>query len=219
MIEHPKYPKIPRFEKLVWSITEKIDGTNGIVHIVPCLPDGTRDGVYLRDAGCVSIVGGPTEGEDFAVFAGSRARWLQPGKQTDNYGFAQWVVDNAAELVSLLGPGTHYGEWWGAGIQRRYDQQEKRFSLFAPWRYPHIPEARDHDAGGCIVSKVPLLDIGSDLVRLDTAVKLWTALLLRDGSIAAPGYPNPEGLVVTIGDKNHKVIINAGDKSLSRDGA
>lgn len=228
--EHPKYPKIPRLEKLVWSITEKIDGTNGIVHIVPLSPDPSRMTCmvpYAGSAGAVSVV--PLQstllgasGDQLAVFAGSRTRWLNPHiKGGDNFGFAAWVLENAAHLVQLLGPGTHYGEWWGQGIQRQYDQFEKRFSLFSPWRYPDIPEAGNPDAGGCIISKVPLLSTGTNTSLLDQAIEHWCEELchpeLGRGSVAAPGFWNPEGLVVTIGNQNHKVIINEGDKSRSRD--
>ena len=80
-------------------VSEKIDGTNAIVWI----------------------------GEDFTTIrAGSRSRWITP--EDDNYGFARWVAANRDELLKL-GPGYHYGEWWGAGIQRRYGLDHKRFSL------------------------------------------------------------------------------------------
>src|ERR1700678_3231147 len=81
-------------------VTEKIDGTNGVIHV-----DDTMTELY----------------------AGSRSQWLGP--DGDNFGFGKWVPDNKAELLKL-GPGTHYGEWWGAGIQRKYGLSEKRFSLF-----------------------------------------------------------------------------------------
>lgn len=80
-------------------ITEKIDGTNAQV--------------YVDDSG--------------NVYAGSRNRWITP--ESDNFGFAKWVQDNADDLRNL-GPGHHYGEWWGSGIQRGYCQTEKHFSLF-----------------------------------------------------------------------------------------
>src|SRR5678815_2758188 len=86
-------------------ISEKIDGTNAQVYI----PD---DSSY--------------------VLAGSRNRWITP--EDDNYGFATWVRDNATELLKL-GPGRHFGEWWGAGIQRRYGLTEKRWSLFNSGRW------------------------------------------------------------------------------------
>ena len=214
MIQHPKYPKIPRLEKLLWSITEKIDGTNGIIQITPRISCPPELGV------AVAHVSFPTETWDrhYAILAGSRSRWLQPGKTTDNYGFAAWVQENAEQLVHLLGEGTHYGEWWGKGIQRGYDQQEKRFSLFSPWVYPDIPEAGHPDAGGCIISKVPLLDTWAGMVP-NFAVENTVSRLRRGGSCAAPDFSNPEGLVLTIGNQNHKVIINYGDKSQSRDGA
>ena len=65
--------------------------------------------------------------EDLKMFAGSRNRWLT--LEDDNYGFAAWVNSNYVELLKL-GPGRHFGEWWGKGIQRNYSQTEKKFSLF-----------------------------------------------------------------------------------------
>jgi hypothetical protein len=56
-------------------------------------------------------------GEDGTIMAGSRTRWITP--QDDNFGFAGWVDAHRDELLTL-GPGRHFGEWWGAGIQRRY---------------------------------------------------------------------------------------------------
>ena len=75
--------------------------------------DGTNAQVYI--------------GDDGTILAGSRTRWITP--ENDNFGFAAWVRDNTDELLKL-GPGSHFGEWWGAGIQRRYGLNEKRFSLF-----------------------------------------------------------------------------------------
>jgi hypothetical protein len=81
-------------------ITEKIDGTNGQIYIGP-------------------------EGGEFLV--GSRTQWITPEK--DNHGFARWAAEHEEELRKL-GPGRHFGEWWGNGIQRNYGLKEKRFSLF-----------------------------------------------------------------------------------------
>lgn len=67
--------------------------------------------------------------EDGIVRAGSRNRYITP--EGDNHGFAAWVRDNADDL-RRLGPGRHFGEWWGSGIQSGYGlpKGEKRFSLF-----------------------------------------------------------------------------------------
>ena len=117
------FPKIGRMKRGC-VITEKIDGTNAAVRIAP-LP-------IASDAPYTSVVG------DYAVFAQSRSRFITP--DDDNYGFARWVAENASSLVEL-GEGIHFGEWWGAGIQRRYGLTEKRFSLFnvGRWKNAVLP--------------------------------------------------------------------------------
>jgi hypothetical protein len=137
-------------------ITEKLDGTNAQV--------------YISDD--LSIVA-----------AGSRNRWLVDG--ADNYGFAQWVADHTEEL-RRLGPGHHYGEWWGHGIQRGYGIKEKRFSLFNTSRWG------DADKPECC-GVVPLLYVGD---YTTTCVDDVMRTLHYDGSVAAPGFMNPEGIVV-----------------------
>lgn len=136
-------------------ITEKIDGTNAQV--------------YINDTG------------DQAM-AGSRSRWITPGD--DNFGFARWVADNHDELLKL-GPGSHFGEWWGAGIQRRYGLNEKRFSLFNTARW-------SEDRPACC-SVVPVLARGN---LLDIDIRGVLEGLRTGGSVAAPGFSNPEGIVV-----------------------
>lgn len=140
-------------------ITEKLDGTNAQVFI-------HEDGLTIQ--------------------AGSRNRWITP--TDDNYGFAGWVDRNCAELLKL-GPGRHFGEWWGSGIQRRYGLtgDDKRFSLFNTGRWltnPDLPAC-------CHV--VPLLYAG---VFNDTAVETMINTLAANGSAAVPGFMDPEGVVV-----------------------
>jgi hypothetical protein len=156
-------------------ISEKIDGTNAQVFI----PD---------DLSCVR--------------AGSRSRWITP--EDDNHGFARWVKENEAELLKL-GPGRHFGEWWGSGIQRRYDLKEKRFSLFNSGRWTD-----DVRPSSCHV--VPILYSGIFSTEI---VDETLAKLALGGSAASPGFMKPEGVVVylaaarklfkkTIGDDGHK---------------
>jgi hypothetical protein len=66
--------------------------------------------------------------EDGLILAGSRNRWLNPAQ--DNFGFAAWVAANEFNLTALPN-GRWYGEWWGAGIQRRYNKKEKYFTPFS----------------------------------------------------------------------------------------
>lgn len=68
--EFKHFPKIPRKNKPV-IITEKIDGSNGIIHIA----------------------------EDGAIIAGSRNRWLVDG--AEHAGFGAWVKEHEEQLRAL----------------------------------------------------------------------------------------------------------------------
>jgi hypothetical protein len=123
-------------------------------------------------------------GESGEFLTGSRTQWIAPEK--DNYGFAKWAQEHKEELLNL-GPGHHFGEWWGSGIQRRYGVAEKRFSLFntARWR-----DAVDRPA---CCGVVPVLYAGPfDTLQIDTVIRC----LETGGSAAAPGFMDPEGVIV-----------------------
>lgn len=138
-------------------VSEKLDGTNGQVLVNDTMTE---------------------------VFAGSRSRWISP--EQDNHGFARWVAEHKYELLKL-GPGSHFGEWWGAGIGRRYGLKEKRFSLFNTHRWSNT-ETRP---ACCHV--VPVLWQGP-FDELD--VPAIMSKLAADGSVAAPGFMKPEGIVI-----------------------
>ena len=167
------FPKMARLSRDI-IVTEKIDGTNAQVYITP-------------------------EGE---LFAGSRTRWITPEK--DNFGFARWVEENKDELQQL-GPGQHFGEWWGKGIQRGYGMEERRFSLFnvSRWvRHGDIPQivptldprvTRTQEVLPPCCDLVPILYQGPfDTERIDIELEH----LELYGSIAAPEFMKPEGVVV-----------------------
>lgn len=162
MVEAPEFKAFPKIARLSRDIiiTEKLDGTNGVVHVAD---DGRT------------------------VTAGSRNRWLDTGKGNDNFGFYQWVQEHTEELAGWLGPGYHYGEWWGRGIQRGYGLEEKRFSLFntSRWSPPAVkPPCCD---------VVPILYAGPfDMSEVDRILDA----MRRYGSAAAPGYMQPEGIVI-----------------------
>ncbi len=130
--------------------------------------DGTNAQVHVLDDG--------------GVLAGSRNRYLTPEK--DNFGFAQWVKENEDELRQL-GPGRHYGEWWGRGIQRGYGLSERRFSLFNVHRWSEERPKCCH--------VVPLLYRG---VMSEGAIVDAVVDLKEHGSYAADGFDNPEGIVI-----------------------
>lgn len=170
--------KTPRWNRDI-VITEKIDGTNAVV-----LMDG--DGKLVR--------------------VGSKNRWITPTKNGDNHRFAEYVWDNRY-MFELLGPGHHFGEWWGQGIQRGYGLTENRFSLFNAhrWNIAGVPD-------GLFV--VPTLYVGPISTNIDKItdmdmVRCCTDDLRDHGSIAASGYMNPEGLVVynTASGHRYKVTL------------
>lgn len=160
MTEHvfKAFDKIARLHRDC-VITEKLDGTNGLIYIA----------------------------DDFETMkVGSRNQWITPEK--DNFGFARWAEEHRDELIKGLGPGYHYGEWWGAGIQRRYGLTEKRFSLFnvAKWSDDSVrPKC-------CHVVPLVVMDSKFSSAMVETAI----ARLRHHGSVAAPGFMNPEGIVI-----------------------
>jgi hypothetical protein len=175
MITFEPFPKLARLSRGC-VITEKLDGTNAQVYI--------QMRGEINDS-TLGYLGAVAEVEGHIIYAGSRTRWIKPGKLTDNYGFAAWVYENAAELVKL-GPGQHFGEWYGQGIQRGYGLTEKRFALFNAQRWAHAPKP------SC-VSVVPVLHEGA--FETDAIATVMEALAL-DGSHAVPGFMTPEGVVI-----------------------
>lgn len=184
MSEFVEFNKIPRLNRAV-IVTEKIDGTNAQVFVK------ALEGAPETDPACI------WQADGLAIFAGSRNRWITPEK--DNFGFAAWVRDHA-ESLAQLGPGRHFGEWWGSGVQRGYGltKGEKRFSLFnvGRWYDEHgtngwiEPDPKAHVAPTCCYV-VPVLAMLPNFDDVNTVV----AGLRRDGSKAAPGFLNPDGVV------------------------
>ena len=159
-MEFKSFPKMCRMSREI-VITEKIDGTNAQIYITE--PDA--------------------EG-NMKMLAGSRTKWITP--DDDNYGFARWVRDNAQELMRL-GPGQHFGEWWGQGIQRKYGMKEKVFSLFNTHRWS------DPDVRPICCSVVPVLYQGIfDTIYIENTL----TYLKTTGSQAAPGFMKPEGICI-----------------------
>lgn len=177
-----EFQKIGRLKRGM-VITEKIDGTNAQVHIVsadtPTVGIEEAHVLARNDAGDIML-------------AGSRSKYLSVGrdgaKGGDNFGFAGWVQAHAAELWAL-GPGRHYGEWWGSGIQRGYGlpSGEKRFSLFNTSRW-----GRHSEPPACC-HVVPVLKQWTfDTTVIDSVI----TELARTGSQAAPVFMKPEGIVI-----------------------
>lgn len=175
-MEFTEFPKLARLSREV-IITEKIDGTNASIFI----QNESLETIHNQP----DVIAISSDGM-YTMRAGSRTKWITPGKTTDNYGFATWAVANAEELFKL-GEGHHFGEWWGQGIQRGYGLKEKRFSLFNVARW-------DGELRPSCCHVVPTLY----KFTFDTFHHIDVALsnLKQYGSSAAPGFMNPEGIVV-----------------------
>jgi hypothetical protein len=188
-VEFKEFAKIARLNREV-VVTEKIDGTNAQV-LVADLTVPTDGPPEWESPFCLWQNGA------LAIYAGSRNRYITPEK--DNFGFARWVKEHAAELA-MLGPGTHYGEWWGSGVQRGYGlvNGEKRFSLFnvGRWYDEHGTNAAyAHDekcnpAPACCYV-VPILSVLPNFGAVNGVLEHLQAV----GSYAKPGFMKPEGIV------------------------
>ena len=179
-IEHP-FNEFPKMARFSREavITEKIDGTNGQILI-------EQDGTFLT---------------------GSRSKWITP--QDDNYGFSRWAHEHKDELIQGLGPGRHFGEFWGNGIQRNYGLKEKRFSLFNTTRW-----TKEAPPACCHV--VPVLWTGP-FDALEDVVPTILSDLQNSGSKAALGFMDPEGIVIfhVAGNVGFKKTIRNDDKPKS----
>lgn len=184
-MEFESFAKIARLSRQC-VVTEKIDGTNGQIAIT----------------------------EDGQMYVGSRNQWIltpDGGYQADPFGFARWALDHKEELVQKLGPGRHYGEWWGSGIQRGYGlpKGEKRFSLFNTSRWGDAA-SRPECCG-----VVPILYQGVfDVSRIE----LCLSELRSTGSVAAPGFMRAEGVVIfhTASNTLFKKTLEKDDEPKSR---
>jgi len=196
MNEFRSFRKIARFNRDV-IVTEKIDGTNAQINIFDCLKQEENKiadppvGDHWLDMG-----------DGIYIAAGSRTRFITPND--DNFGFAKWVWNNASKLI-YLGNGTHFGEWWGSGIQRKYGltNGERRFSLFNVNRWTCTGNDEldgnfdDADSTKClevpVCFVVPVLGIGNITSNI---VDSCLGYLINRGSAAAAGFLNPEGVVI-----------------------
>jgi hypothetical protein len=196
---YPKFKSIPRLHRSVY-VMEKVNGTNGLIEIVSAEKYYSEPVQADRSGYAVA-----TDDGAYLVFAGSRNRWLSP--ENDNFGFAKWVWENAYKLATGLGEGKHYGEWFGKGIQSGYGLNEKRFALFNVnrWYDPrnpgdigkyleHFPKAQ-HVPFLAAVTVAPVIAIGNGR-DINSTVEYALHTLESEGSVIAPGFMKPEGVVV-----------------------
>jgi hypothetical protein len=171
MDEFPSFPRITRFYRN-WIVTEKVDGTNGLVSV----------------------------GDDGSVRAGSRNRWLTASD--DNFGFAAWVEANADELRKLGPGNHHgewYGRGiqrgYGLSDRRFALFNVKRWHAFGGtsllWESGNarLPPIATTEAPACC-QVVPLLGVFENIYEIAEVIRLF-----RESRIV-PGYERPEGAVI-----------------------
>lgn len=172
-----EFPKMARLSREC-IITEKIDGTNAQV----CITEGS----LLIHPNAIAHRFNTESGSDEVMLAGSRTRWITPSD--DNFGFARWAQEHSDQLWAL-GHGRHFGEWWGHGIQRGYNcvKGERYFSLF------NVSRWADASARPACCRVVPTIYRG-----LFSTLEVEQALLelKTRGSVAAPDFYDPEGVIV-----------------------
>lgn len=169
-IEFQRFKSIERWdpEACKLEIYEKIDGTNAQILITE-------------------------EGE---VRFGSRSQFINP--LGDNFGFAKHFWERKEELIKVLGPGFHYGEWFGRAIQRTYHMGKRKLALF----YRINPELGELPDDICVVPKLYSGPFNEKVIQ-DQAKELKEA-----GSVLVPGFMRPEGLVLRYLGATYKVIVN-----------
>ena len=177
---YPKYPKTHRLENINCIISEKVDGTNGLIH-----------GIY------------DSKTESFKVKFGSRTRYLNPEvKDGDNFGFASFYLpykklfkklfNSLREEHSDLCDIKIYGEWFGKGIQRGYGLENKYFMPFNKYYAAFLQQ-------GSIPNIIEPYIFCECKYNIQESLDAMS-LLRANGSYLIPGYDNPEGIIINFRD-------------------
>jgi hypothetical protein len=172
------------------TLTELLDGHTIGIH-VEVLKRNPRSGeVTVRDGDVMRVdpVGGA---QFFRVWVQNRERMVTPD-QRDVQGVAAWVKAHAGAIAETLGPGIHFGEWWGYKICRGYGLPagDRRFSLFNTARWGFIDGTQVPS-----LYTVPVLWEGPLEDNWNT-VREQMDKLHEQGSSAVPGYRYPAGVLL-----------------------
>jgi hypothetical protein len=169
--EFKEFKKIPRLSRDI-IITEKIDGTNGLIFI----------------------------DEANNIFAGSRNRWLD--EHTDNHNFWHWVMENKEELLKLgkgYHYGEWWGKGINRGYgleEKRFSlfntgKWVKKLKYNGELTIHIIGEKQEYCPECCYV--VPILYEGMFWTPM---IEGQLDILKRKGSVASPNFMKPEGIII-----------------------
>jgi hypothetical protein len=190
--EFKTFNKIARLSRDI-VITEKLDGTNGLI----CIDENNN------------------------IFAGSRNKWLDDHQ--DNHSFWHWVMNNKEELLKLgkgyhYGEFWGKGIQRGYGLEEKrfslfnvgrwcmWNEEPKLISIDPKTKMEKYQERLPKC---CYL--VPILYEGEFDTHL---IKVQLELLQNLGSKASPGFMQPEGVVIyhTHGNVYFKKTILNDDK-------
>lgn len=154
MLEFKSFSKTPRYKNLYVRITQKLDGTNGLIAINKYIDEGANEVIEFKVGSrnqwlpsSEEILQRDEEIKDWKEkFQAAKDKGFieykdipinrivktKPEKLHDNHGFSKWAHENKEALIAFLGEGYHFGEWCGKGIQNGEGLKEKGFYLFSP---------------------------------------------------------------------------------------
>lgn len=198
-ISHKGWPKTPRADKMLFTITQKLDGTNVVIH-KDTLLDGDSKPYYK-------------------FHIGSRNQWIATAKHPfintgcmtpeicmhvpDQFKFAQHVYDNLEMYSKELPDGWHYGEWCGPKIQNGEGLKERTLFLFAGKYFDTVKEGIRFGMGhGYPICTVPILQQDIEIHHLPNAVQSSLDSLNLNGTavqsdLLGDNRQKPEGIIVT----------------------
>lgn len=161
--EFKAWREIEKFTGIHVIVTEKIHGANCHVNVVS-QPDGSLKAI-----------------------AGKRTSYV--GTQ-GLFGFGEFVTSNEKEICEKLGPGRHYAEWTGAGVNGDYGLKNKTAVLFNTRH--HGPKK----AAGVLPDRFDVVPVLYDGPYVQEKIDEVLADLKANGSKFSHGYMRPEGVVL-----------------------
>ena len=193
------FPSIERLENIYCVISEKIDGTNGLIEVAKV----GKTEVDIESSPLSSF----TYNTETEVRFGSRNRYIT--FSNDNAGFANFFrhyearfKDVAADIIlkerELAGetltecqehyPLRIYGEWFGSGIQRGYSLKDKFFMPFSTF---YAEKLIEYQVPNIITPNV--MYTGKFSMEVVSACMQQLKL---NGSGIVKDYKQPEGIVI-----------------------
>lgn len=168
-MSYPSFPSIERLENLYCHITEKVDGTNGLIKISRYVCFGSRNRYITPE----------DDNNGFAKFFSKYQKELFSVFNT---------IDKEYPPNGIDAPLNIYGEWFGKGIQRGYGLAEKHFMPFSEFLATKLIDAGVPN----IKMPVTLYSGKFSIATLDGCMNK----LKDEGSQVIPGYNRPEGVVI-----------------------